>query len=259
MILFSHSGRYGDVIWSLVSCIERANGEPFDFHLHTNRRDDYDPSNRGVMMKPLEAEFLASILREQSYIRNLTISDKAAIPAKDVTRVIDLDRFRDVPEPYTLTEIRDWYKRIMPVTLRDKDKPWIHVPQIEQPKIDKVCICFTERYLPVIDPGVLAPLKDRLVFIGLPSEHKRFCAMYFSVDYHPVGSLKELLQYTSKSRGWCSNISGNYAAHEAAAIPRVLCLPGGLCHGDVRPTTPNGKAVLDNDKLLASVEALFSH
>lgn len=257
IIAFSHSGRQGDQIYSLPACIEYAKGKPFDFYLHTNRRDDYDPSNRGVMQTHEEAEFVASILREQPYIRHLDIGDRECIPAADVNVYIDLDRFRDIPASLYWGDIRSWYKALLPVKLDHQDKPWFTVPSSDIPASDKLCICFTERYLPCMNPGVLKPLADQLIFVGLPKEHRRFCELYFPVEYHAVSSLKELLQYAAKSKGWCSNISGNYAAMEAAAIPRILCLPGGS-HGDVRPYTPNGYAVVDNHKLIKLAESLLS-
>lgn len=256
IIAYQHSGRQGDILFSLPACIENAKGQPFDFHLHTNRRDDFDPSQRGVMQTHAEAEFLASLLRVQPYIRHLTIGDNDCIPASDVNIYIDLDRFRETQDMYSMSEIRGWYARIMPVKLDKLDQPWITVPDSGQPTIDKLCICLTERYKPAIDPAVLKPFADGLIFVGLPKEHQRFCSMYFPVEYHAVGSLLELLQYTSKSKGWVSNIGGNYAAHEGAAIPRILCLPVG--GGDVRPYTPNGIAVMDNKKLIKNVEALLS-
>jgi len=255
-IAFSHSGRQGDQLYSLPACIEYAKGQPFDYHLHTNRRDDNDPSCRGVLQTPEEAEFVASVLREQPYIRHLTISSNDCIPAADVNTFIDLDRFRELPVLYG-GEIRTWYQSILPVKLDHLDRPWLAVPDSDMPASDKLCICFTERYQPCTDPGALKPFADSLVFVGLPKEHKRFCELYFPVEYHAVSSLKELLQYAMKSRGWCSNVSGNYAAMEAAAIPRILCLPG-AAHGDVRPYTPNGIAVLDNHKLQRQVESLLS-
>ena len=203
-----------------------------------------------------EAEFLASLLREQPYIRNLTISDNDCVPARDVSTYVDLDRFREVPDMYCFTEIRSWYKRVMDVKLNHLDQPWITVPPTEQPTSSKICICFTERYQPAIDPNALKPFANDLMFIGLPKEHKRFCSMYFSVDYRPVKSLKELLQYVSKSKGWVSNICGSYAAMEGAAIPRVLCVPP--AGGDVRAYTPHGKCIIDNAKLVKSLEALLS-
>ena len=257
MIMYQHSGRSGDLLYSLPACIERAGNEQFDFHLHTNRLDPFDPSDRGVMQTHAEAEFTASILRVQPYIRNITISDDDCVPLKDTTRVINLDRFRDVPEPYSLTECRYWYTRILPVKLNDIHKPWLTVPEATLPKLNKVCISFTERYQPNASPMALKPFADDLIFIGLPKEHKRFCSMYFDVPYHPVKDLVELLQFVKSTKGWCSNVSGVYAANEGAATPRVLCVPGGS-YGDVRPYTPNGIAVVDDAKLVKCVEALFS-
>ena len=258
LIAYSHGGRQGDIIYSLFACRQYAKNEPFDFYLQTNIRDEHDPSNRGVLQTPTEAAFLASILREQSYIMKLTIGDADYIPDRDVSVYINLDQFRWVPQIYEYSEIRYWYTRVLDIKDLDVFTPVFTIPYSDQPATDKLCICFTERYKPLIDPAVLKPFADQLVFIGLYKEHEHFCKEYVPVEYHPVTSLLELLQFVQHSKGWCSNISGNYAAMEASALPRILCLPGGLSHGDVRCYCPNGKAVLDNHKLVDAVEALLS-
>ena len=204
-----------------------------------------------------EAEFLASILREQPYIRNLTISDKECIPAPDVTNYINLDLFRELPEPYGLSEIRNWVYRLSSLKPDSFARPVLTVPPSDIPVMDKIAINFTNRYKPIIDPKVLKKYASKLVYIGMPREYDRFKTLYFKCEYHKTNSLKELLQYTSKCHGWISNVCGTFAAHEAAAIPRVLCLPGGA-HGDVRTYTPNGISVVDNRKLIKAVESLLS-
>lgn len=257
-IAYSHGGRQGDCIFSLFAARQYAKGIPFDLHLKTNVQDDHDPSDRKVMQTPEEAEFLASILREQPYIRNITIGDNDCIPAADINIFIDLDRFRSLPSVYGYSEIRYWYTRILDIKDLDVTTPVLAIPDSELPHTNKLCLCLTERYQPKCDFHVLKPFADQLVFIGLPKEHRRFCELFFELPYRASSSLKELLQYTSKSKGWISNIGGLYAAHEAAAIPRILCLPDGTSYGDVRPYTPNGKGVIDNHKLIKQVESLLS-
>lgn len=254
--LFTHAGRIGDIIWSLWACIQRAGHMPFDFHLQTNVPDSHDPGHRKTFMSTEEAEFLASILREQPYIRTLTIGDKEPIPAADITRYVDLNRFRTTFDIYQHLECRHWYERLFSFKLKDYDKPIFTVPEANIEPFKKLTICFTERYKPQVSPALLEPYKEQLVYVGLKSEWLRFCSNYFHVDFHAVGSLKEMLQYTKKSLGFVSNICGSYAAHEAAAIPRIICLPKG--GGDVRPYTPNGVGVLDDYKFKHYVAALLS-
>lgn len=256
MILFTHYGRIGDLIWSLWSCLQRADHRPFDFHMQTNVPDAHDPGHRKTFMSTSDAEFLASILREQPYIRNLTIGDKDPVPYADTTKLVDLNRFRTTFDIYPHIECRHWYERLFSFKLQGYDKAIFTVPESDIAPTDKLAICFTERYKPAISPMKLEPYKDKLVYVGLKSEWQRFCLNYFDVDYHLVISMKEMLQYTKKCYGFVCNICGSFAAHEAAAIPRILCLPKG--GGDCRTYTPNGVGALDDYKLVKHVEALLS-
>ena len=218
--------------------------------------DANDPGNRKVFMTAAEAEYMATILREQPYIRNLTISDHDYIPAADVNVYVDLNLFRQRSSAFAGREIREWlFYSLSSMRPENLDKAWITVPASAIKPLDKVLICFTERYKPATSPMCLEPFKDNLLYIGLPKEHKRFCEQYFEVGFQPVQSAKEALQIASKSRGFVGNISGQFAYMESAAIPRVLCLPVG--GGDVRCRTPNGTAAMDSSKLIKSVETLF--
>ena len=255
MYAFSMFGRQGDVIWSLWYCRQRSEGRPFDYYLQTNVPDAHDPGGRKVFMTRENAEYIASIMREQPYIRNLTIGDAEYVPASDISRYIVLDLFRQLPEPYTFSEIRYWTYRLSSLKPVGLDRPVLTVPESDIEPTQKILICFTPRYKPAVSPMVLAPFRDHLLYVGLKSEYDKFCADYFDVDYRPVASGKEILQLAQKSAGYIGNISGQYALMEAAAIPRLLCLPPG--GGDVRCYCPNGIGVMDKHKLLMGVESLL--
>jgi hypothetical protein len=255
VISFQHSGRQGDLLYSQYFCLQRSKGQPYDFHLHINVPDEHDPGGRKTFMSAKDAEFIASILREQPYIRNLTIGPDDCVPASDVTTYINLDLFRGTQPRYGNEEIREWYYRTSSLKPDGFDKKILTIPESNIPKHNKIVICFTARYKSAVSPTVLQKFADRLVYVGLPREYDMFCSKYFKVDYHPVQTLKDVLQYTEKGCGFIGNISGQYAAMELAKLPRILCLPVG--GGDVRPYGPNGVAVMDSKKLIKSVEALF--
>ena len=254
---FSMSGRMGDEAYSLYFCTQRADYQPFDYYLQTNKPDGHDPGGRKVFQTPAEAEFFASILREQPYIRSVGIGDAECVPAADITNYINLDLFRETPELYGLSEIRNWCYRLSSLKPDSFARQVLTIPPSDLKKQQKLCICFTGRYKPVINPGALQPIADKLVYVGLPREYDTFCSKYFKVDYKPVKSAKEMLQYIDSTCGFIGNISGSYALVECSKLPRILCLPGGS-HGDVRPYGGRAVAVLDNHKLLKEAKALLS-
>lgn len=244
------------MLYSQYFCLQRSNGQPYDFHMHINVPDDNDPGGRKIFMTAKDAEFVASILREQPYIRNLTIGPDECVPAQDVTGYINLDLFRSTQPRHATEEIREWYYRLSSLKPTGFDKKILTIPPSNKPRHNKLVICFTGRYKPAVSPSLLQKYADRLVYVGLPREYDMFCSKYFKCEYHPVNTLKDVLQYVQDGVGFIGNISGQYAAMELAKLPRILCLPVG--GGDVRPYGPNGVAVIDKAKLMKSVDALFA-
>jgi len=249
MLLFNHSGRFGDLFYSLYAATQYAKGQPFDLHLHLDVHA-YDLSNRPVMMAKEDTDFLVPLLEVQPYIHNLTISRN--YPDKPF---INLDAFRQDYSKIVGKEIRSWYYEYLPIEPVGFDLPVLFIPVHNFPFIEKIAICFTKRYKSVINLRCLKKFKDLLIFVGLPDEHEAFCEQYFPVEYHKSQNLLDLMQFVHSCKGFVGNVSGLFAAMECCKMPRVLCLqPSG---GDVRCYGDNGTMVNTPQDLVRSVEALL--
>ena len=228
MTTFRHAGRMGDVLYSLYFALHFTRGEAFDYVLLTNVRA-WDPSNRPVMMSKADAEFTAPLLEAQPYINRVTITDNPHVQNECYV----LDGFRRDMRRIIGKEIRTWYygpRERIPEG--EFSRPVLTVPD-HGAKIDKLAICFTPRYRQQFNLEPLREYRDKIVFVGLPTEHEAFCREHFSVDYAPVLNALELLQFVSACRGFVGNVSGTFAIMECAKIPRILCVePNG---GNVRP------------------------
>lgn len=227
MFTFIHSGRMGDILYSLYFATRFASrmGEPFDYVLRTGV-SAWDPSNRPHMMEQADAEFLKPLLEAQPYIREVRITDNRRIDG------YVLDSFRRDMRRVIGREIRTWYYDPRePVQPSEFDRPVLTVPGAERKPW--IAVCFTPRYRQKFDLSPLRKYRDRLVFVGLPEEHRAFCRDVFPVEHNPVENALELLRFAASCRGFVGNVSGTFAIMECAKIPRILCLaPDG---GNVMP------------------------
>ena len=226
MYTFKHSGRMGDLLYSLYYAKQLANNEPFKLVLQTGVAM-WDPSGRPVLMNRADAEFVRPLLEAQPYIDSVEITDE---PAPDCFR---LDAFRDHMKRLAGKEIRQWYYDFSTVKLEPAGfgKPVLAVPDV--PKTDKVAVCFTPRYKSAASGRMLNRIADKVVFIGLPEEHETFCKKCFPVPYHPVKDALEMLEFMASCRLFAGNVSGTFAIAECAKIPRLLFKK--ISNNDVQP------------------------
>ena len=226
---FIHSGRMGDVLYSLYAAThltaQLPNSDTFDYVLRTGV-SAWDPSGRPHMMEQADAEFLKPLLEAQPYIHEVRITSGRA-------ECYVLDSFRRNMSLVIGREIRSWY--FDPREPMDQDefaRPVLTLPDAPEKK-PWIAVCFTPRYRQKFDLSPLFPYRDRILFAGLPAEHCAFCRDVFPVEYHPVENALELLSFMASCAGFVGNVSGTFAVAECAKIPRILCLaPDG---GNVKP------------------------
>lgn len=97
----------------------------------------------------------------------------------------------------------------------DPNKPWLKVDP-NPVTAGKIVINRTPRYNNGFFPwrSLVETFKDDMVFIGLPEEHKNFCAMYQEVDYLPTKDMLEAAQAIEGSDLYIANQSSCMAICE---------------------------------------------
>lgn len=248
MYAFKHSGRMGDLLYSLYYAKQLANNEPFKLVLQTGVAM-WDPSGRPFLMNRADAEFVRPLLEAQSYIDSVEITDE---PATDCFR---LDEFRNHMKRLAGKEIRQWYYDFSTVKLEPAGfgRPVLAVPDV--PKTDKVAVCFTPRYKSAASGRMLNRIADKVVFIGLPEEHETFCKKCFPVPYHPVKNALEMLEFAASCRMFIGNVSGVFAIMECAKIPRILFKK--VSGNDVEPAGCEHYSVRSSLDIAYTLENLF--
>ena len=215
-IIFKHSGKIGDLLYSLYyvkEMIEKYSLSDAELYLklgepepdHTQRLSESTAS----WIKPLlEATGLFS---EISY---------GTTPPKDC---LDLDLFRDRRVNLARGDIKLWYHELDPVLYpKELWKPILEVRPNQRSR-GRIVVTRTPRYNnSKIDYKYLYKYKDRLSFIGVESEYRAFCRDVFPISYEPCTDALACARYMAGSSGVIVNASGLCALAEILKVPRVF-------------------------------------
>ena len=252
-MIFAHSGRIGDVLYSLYFC--KSWRGTFDLHLVTNQADP--PTyfkEKPIRISDKDLEFILPLFEYQSYINKVTAGEEK--PENAYT----LDLFRTHSNICSLKDIRDWYFCLTcrvtrhPCPFANKREAILELPDVTE-NIDKIAICFTDRYKAVCNLSVLEPIKDKLIFIGLESEWKNFCESYFPVEFEKFNTMLDMGVFMKSCKGFIGNVSGTYAIAECAHIYRVQCQQAD--GGNVPIWDNTGVRTMNDDRLYECAKNLL--
>lgn len=226
MILFSHSGNMGDLLYSLYMATELAEnlGMTIWLHLQTNVHFDYayqTHPNGNVGFTQANVEFIRPLLETIPLIRKITFGDE--IPRHDGV-VVDLSKFRSIGLNLSAGNIPRWYYNLVtPHLPQDLSRQLISV-EPDYSLRDRIVLLHSTRYCnALLKLDGLAKYRDRLVFMGLKPEHEAFCSKWFDVEYRGISNALEFARLLRGSAGVISNQNGLYVIAELMKVPVSCC------------------------------------
>jgi hypothetical protein len=259
-LVFSHSGKIGDIVYAIPFCravAAAAGRERFAFHLRTGtvfERTRADGSEvRTPLLDSAGAAFLAPLLERQPFVESVSVSDTPPPGA------LDLDLFRlQTCLPLWGNSIPNYYLPLAPwlVDPPDLSKPWLSagVPRGSGPK--KIAVFLTSRYpADRLSLSFLEPFREEMVFLGTQSEHSAFESGFFSVERRDIGNLADALDALASVRLAIGNQTGFFALAEALKIPRLLIASG--ASPNVVPSGGSFQVVHETESARASFSAFY--
>jgi hypothetical protein len=248
---FRHSGKLGDIIYSLPAVRALGGGVFYVDHI------------TGYMAKPplgIEtARMMVDLLETQKYIHRAALYRKESV-------TYDLDRFREKAVPVhffngmnaetdKLTELiwggfaRELRQRFVPKIEIDllqfhwesvglPGKPDPHVPWmtgIPKKPVSEIVICRTGRYSGAFDWSGVRRYAHRSVFLGHKEEWQAFRDAHFEIPFYKASSLLDFAQVVAGAKLYIGNQSFGLALADAMLVPRVveLCGPNPLPTSDI--------------------------
>ena len=226
-LVFSHSGKIGDLVFALPFCRAVAASvehDRFSMHLKTGTVVERVRADGFVFPMPqfdaAGAELLRPLLERQPYIESVTVSGELPGGA------LDLDVFRtQTCLPLWGGSLPLFYLSLAPwlVDVPDLSKPWLFGGRKADLGGKTVALFSTERYpRPAFSFSFLEPFRDQILFLGSDAEHAAFETAYFPVEHRKIGDFADALDVLSSVRLAVGNQTGFFAMAEALKVPRLM-------------------------------------
>lgn len=225
--IFHHSGDLGDIIYALPTIAGLGGGMLYISPQVTPMRVRVAPTQVSI-------DSLATLLDYQPAIWSTVYTE-----SRPWSMDYDLNQFRRAWTEHRA--IRD--ESIVQMVAHtfgvecDGSQPWLTVPKIDP--INRIIVSRSDRYHSEPFPWfkLVAEHKDRMLFVGLPTEHEKFCCMFGQVEYRKTGTILELAQVIQAGRCFIGNQSA----------PMALALGMGQnVIQEVWPVNPNCRLPRDN-------------
>lgn len=203
MISCKISGDIGDVVYSLPTI--RALGIEL---VYLNYQAKYKLSGIGkTKFSEAGAKAIQPLLEAQTYIKHVAFYDGQAIN-------YDLDIFRRVQKDLAFQNLAHAIASTFSVDISITEQQWLYVEPVRKEKI--VLFNKTDRYLnPLIDWHSYDQFLPFSAFVGLESEHRKFCKeMDFNIPFYQTENLLQLAQLIAGCDLFIANQSSPYAIAE---------------------------------------------
>jgi len=229
MITFSHSGDFGDILFSMYFCndfVENIEGKSKKFNLIlTIDENKWSKHKFQAEASPI-TKMTIDFLKTQPYIENVvdfrTISDFEQLR----NSIIDIDLFRKCDINTSAGDIRNYYYH--PWIFHGKREFWKPILFVKENDSfsDKILLTYTFRHInPKIDYNALKPYANNLVFIGFDSEKDFFAKKYFDLEHYKFDSFYDVASKMAGAAGLLGNPGGLYSIAECLKCKRVLLTP----------------------------------
>lgn len=217
-VSFKHSGKIGDVIYSLP--IIKALSERFgsgNANLFIEIGDRYDsiavPFLKEPMMNERSFKALEPLLSNQDYIKETAIYSGQIID-------FDLCQFRKKILYLDRGDITKWYQYLLPVSY-DTSKPWIKSDK-DPVAQDAIVVSRTARCnAPGINYGFLKnyPL---VYFVGTAEEFTAIKESIQKIEWLKTENFHDLAKIIAGAKLFIGNQSSPFAVAEALKVPRLM-------------------------------------
>lgn len=209
---FRHSGKLGDIIYSLPTVRVLGGGA---FYVRAT----------GYELNASTAASILPLLRGQSYIASAELWDAQSFD-------VDLDVFR-YNQPLR-KNLADAHLTAFGLQPSFRDQPWLTLPERNGGETSCFDIILSRSLVRSGPPGfwelVCSLVGEHAAFVGSPAEHKDFCSRYGNVRYKHTEDLLELAYLIRSATLFIGNQSCPYAIAEGLKVPSIL---------EVDPAQPN--------------------
>ena len=219
---FLHSGRIGDLIYSLATIKELSISHKCKLYVQIEKLDD---TSRKVFISKRSGDMLLPLLRNQDFLNTVNIYKNEKID-------INLNLFRDIPINRSFFEPR-WFSHICGVNL-NVENTFLSVKPHDSIK-NKIIVGRSPRYRNAYLNYKFLKNEKNLLCIGLKDEFLDLKKEINNLEFHDCKDFLEMAMIIKSSKFFIGNSSLAFPIAEAVKVPRLLeaCpyFPAAQTHG----------------------------
>ena len=210
---FLHSGRLGDLIYSLATIKELSKSHKCKLYIQVEKPmpGHHDSSRKNFIDKRC-GDLILPLLKNQDFLETVNIY-------KDEKIDIDLDLFRDIPINHSFYSSR-WFSHICGVNINVEDT-FLSVKPHDSIK-NKIILGRSGRYRNAYINYKFLKDKKNLLCIGLKDEFQESKREVNNLEFHECKDFLEMAEIIKASKFFVGNMSLQYIISEALKIPRLL-------------------------------------
>jgi hypothetical protein len=225
-LLFKHGCFAGDLIYALAgikTICESSDHKAVIYQWLNQQGRLYEGAEHpygSSMMNKYAFDMLKPLIESQDYVESFN-------EWKGEKVMVDMDMIRQVKNHMPYGNIVTWLAMVFAEMRPKYWEPWItlnHPAMYNKALEGMILINRTSRYHGQwIDYFFLKEYQERLMFIGMPEEHKQFCMEWgFTIPHYVVNDFLELAIALKSCKLFIGNQSMCFAIAEAMKVPRIL-------------------------------------
>ena len=210
---FLHSGRLGDLIYSLATIKELSKSHKCKLYIQIEKPilGPYD-SSRKVFINKRCGDLILPLLRNQDFLDAVNIY-------KDEKIDINLDLFRDIPISLSFYSSR-WFSHICGINI-NVENTFLSVKPHELIK-NRIIVGRSSRYRNAYINYKFLKNTKNLLCIGLKEEFQDSKKDINDLEFHECKDFLEMAEIIKASKFFIGNMSLQYIISEALKVPRLL-------------------------------------
>jgi len=210
---FLHSGRLGDLIYSLATIKELSKSHKCKLYVQIEKPilGSHD-SSRKVFINKRCGDLILPLLRNQDFLDAVNIY-------KDEKIDINLDLFRDIPISLSFYSSR-WFSHICGINI-NVENTFLSVKPHELIK-KKIIVGRSSRYRNAYINYKFLKNTKNLLCIGLKEEFQDSKKDINDLEFHECKDFLEMAEIIKASKFFIGNMSLQYIISEALKVPRLL-------------------------------------
>ena len=210
---FLHSGRLGDLVYSLATIKELSQTHKCKLYIQINKPVvDYYDHLRKVLINKRSGDLILPLLKKQEFLDDVSIYN-----GEDID--VNFDLFRDIPINKSFYSTR-WFSHLVGINL-NMENTFLSVGHHKSIK-NKIIIGRSPRYRNSFLNYNFLKNKKNIMCIGLKEEYDDLKKDIINLEFYDCKDFLEMAEILNSCKFYIGNMSLQYIISEGLKIPRLL-------------------------------------